>query len=76
MHSWYTNRHLIRSLGVKAVLCALVLAGGVVGSAQVSSYGDKAMGENRGDELPKVLQKVGVAQHLNGQLAAGCGVCG
>jgi protein SCO1/2 len=46
---------------------ALGLFGGVV-QAQISSYGDKSVGENRGDELPQVLQKVGVAQHLNGQL--------
>jgi protein SCO1/2 len=53
----------------RAVVCvlALGLCGGVV-QAQVSSYGDKSVGENRGDELPQVLQKVGVAQHLNGQL--------
>ncbi|MEI9981626.1 MAG: SCO family protein [Edaphobacter sp.] len=37
-------------------------------SAQVSSYGDKQSGENAGDQLPQVLQKVGVAQHLNQQL--------
>jgi protein SCO1/2 len=36
--------------------------------AQVSSYGDKQSGENAGDQLPQVLQKVGVAQHLNQQL--------
>ena len=36
--------------------------------AQVSGYGDKEEGENVGTELPKVLQKVGVAQHLNQQL--------
>ncbi len=36
--------------------------------AQVSSYGDKQGGENSGDQLPQVLQKVGVAQHLNQQL--------
>jgi protein SCO1/2 len=36
--------------------------------AQVSSYGDKATGENAGDQLPQVLQKVGVSQHLNQQL--------
>jgi protein SCO1/2 len=36
--------------------------------AQVSSYGDKQTGENSGDQLPTVLQKVGVAQHLNQQL--------
>jgi protein SCO1/2 len=36
--------------------------------AQVASYGDKQSGENAGDQLPQVLQKVGVAQHLNQQL--------
>ncbi len=52
----------------------LVLAGGVClmatvsASAQVAGYGDKTMGENRGDELPTVLQRVQVTQHLNAQL--------
>jgi protein SCO1 len=36
--------------------------------AQVSSYGDKASGQNKGDELPSVLQRVAVTQHLNAQL--------
>jgi len=36
--------------------------------AQVSSYGDKQSGENTGDQLPQVLQKVGVLQHLNQQI--------
>lgn len=36
--------------------------------AQVASYGEKQQGENRGDELPNVLKKVGVSQHLNQQL--------
>ena len=36
--------------------------------AQVSSYGDKAAGENRGDQLPTVLQSVQVTQHLNAPL--------
>ena len=36
--------------------------------AQVASYGDKQSGENAGDQLPQVLQKVGVSQHLNQQL--------
>ena len=36
--------------------------------AQVSSYGDKQTGDNAGDQLPQVLQKVGVSQHLNQQL--------
>ena len=44
-----------------------LLAGGTAW-AQVSSYGDKQQGENRGDELPNVLKKVGVSQHLNRQL--------
>jgi protein SCO1/2 len=39
--------------------------------AQVSSYGDKQSGENSGDQLPLVLQKVGVSQHLNQQLPLG-----
>jgi protein SCO1/2 len=49
-----------------AAVCALLCAASAF--AQVSSYGDKASGENTGDQLPIVLQKVGVAQHLNGQL--------
>ncbi len=50
-----------------AVLCALA----VPLRAQVSSYGDKQSGENAGDQLPRVLQQVGVAQHLNQQLPLG-----
>lgn len=58
-----------RELGV--VVC--LLAGSMsfslsAASAQVTSYGDKQGGENSGDQLPQVLQKVGVAQHLNQQL--------
>ncbi len=37
-------------------------------TAQVSGYGDKTEGENVGDQLPSVLQKVQVYQHLNAQL--------
>jgi protein SCO1 len=40
----------------------------VAASAQVSSYGDKAQGTSHGDELPTVLQRVQVRQHLNAQL--------
>jgi protein SCO1/2 len=57
-----------RSMGVAgavALALALVCASA---SAQVSSYGDKASGENTGDSLPQTLQKVQVTQHLNGQL--------
>jgi protein SCO1/2 len=44
-----------------ALLCSPV-------AAQVSSYGDKQMGENAGDQLPQVLEKVGVTQRLDQQL--------
>lgn len=46
--------------------CALSMAVPVFG--QVANLGDKQTGENTGDQLPQVLQKVGVAQHLNRQL--------
>jgi protein SCO1/2 len=48
-------------LGCILLLCAPLFS-------QVSSYGDKQEGENVGDELPRVLQHVGIAQHLNQQL--------
>jgi len=49
-----------------AILLALVAPSML--QAQVSSYGDKTQGENTGDQLPTVLQKVQVTQHLNAQL--------
>ena len=49
-----------------SILCGALLCAPVF--AQVSSYGDKQSGENAGDQLPQVLQKVGVSQHLNQQL--------
>ena len=49
-----------------ALLLGVLL--GAAAPAQVSSYGDKEQGENSGDQLPTVLQKVGVEQHLNQQL--------
>ena len=39
-----------------------------VAHAQVSGYGDKVQGENTGDQLPGILQRVTVTQHLNAQL--------
>jgi protein SCO1/2 len=45
-----------------------VLSVAVAASAQVSGYGEKATGENTGDQLPTVLKQVQVTQHLNGQL--------
>jgi protein SCO1/2 len=43
-------------------LCFAMLG---VARAQVSGYGDKQAGENTGDQLPQVLQKIGISQHLN-----------
>ena len=64
MNTQHTTRRWVARAGVFAGLlgCALVCG------AQVSSYGDKEQGTNRGDELPKVLQGISVTQHLNQQL--------
>jgi protein SCO1/2 len=61
-----TNWRTIRGGWQAAILCCVLLGAPVF--AQVSSYGDKQSGENAGDQLPQVLQKVGVSQHLNQQL--------
>ena len=60
------NRRTIRGGWQAAALCCALLSAPLF--AQVSSYGDKQSGDNAGDQLPQVLQKVGVAQHLNQQL--------
>jgi protein SCO1/2 len=58
------NRRTIRGGWQAAILgCILLLCAPMI--AQVSGYGDKQEGQNVGDELPQVLQKVGIAQHLN-----------
>ena len=64
-----TFRTPIRSV-VSALVLALgtALANGSFAHAQVTDYGAKSTGENTGDQLPSVLQKVSVAQHLNAQL--------
>ncbi len=59
------GRKIRRALGTAMMSCLLT---GALASAQVSSYGDKQEGENRGDELPRVLKGVQVSQHLNQQL--------
>jgi protein SCO1/2 len=41
---------------------------GATARGQVSSYGEKQVGENTGDQLPTVLQQVGVTQRLNQML--------
>jgi protein SCO1/2 len=60
------DRRIIRGGWQTAILCCALLSTPLF--AQVSSYGDKQSGENSGDQLPTVLQKVGVSQHLNQQL--------
>jgi len=60
------NMRTIRGGWQAVILCCALLSAPLF--AQVSSYGDKQGGENAGDQLPTVLQKVGVSQHLNQQL--------
>jgi protein SCO1/2 len=64
------SRQTIRRTVARGGICALLCCGLLSAAArgQVSSYGDKETGENSGDQLPQVLQKVGVDQHLNQQL--------
>jgi len=59
-------RRTIRGGWQAAALCCALLSAPLF--AQVASYGDKQSGDNSGDQLPQVLQKVGIAQHLNQQL--------
>ena len=63
-----TKQSTIRWRFSKAATLAGLLVCAASASAQVSSYGDKQQGENRGDELPRVLKGVEVSQHLNQQL--------
>jgi protein SCO1 len=62
-----TRRRGSRAMAAAALGCALLGSSLLVPSlsAQVASYGDKAVGQNSGDQLPQVLQKVGVTQKLN-----------
>jgi protein SCO1 len=53
--------------GALALAAGLVLAASAA-SAQVSSYGDKQMGEPASDHLPSVLNKVSIVQKLNTQI--------
>ena len=59
-----SRRSVTRRAGLAGALGALLLAASLA-PAQVASYGDKQAGDNHSDELPKVLQQVGIAQHLN-----------
>ena len=66
MQRWNTTRKM--QAGRSLLAFALTLGCVSALSAQVTSYGDKATGENTGDQLPVVLQRVAVTQHLNQQL--------
>ena len=59
--NWQTIRRAMAAGAVSALLCGFA-------AAQVSSYGDKEEGTNSGNQLPTVLQRVGVEQHLNQML--------
>lgn len=63
-----TIRKALALTATLGLLAGGVLAGSGLAKAQVASYGDKQTGENTGDQLPQVLQKVQVAQHLNQSL--------
>ncbi|HTH53160.1 MAG TPA: SCO family protein [Edaphobacter sp.] len=60
-----TTRNGWRAAAVAALGTALLC---LPLAAQVSSYGDKQTGENHGDQLPQILQKVAIEQRLNQQL--------
>jgi protein SCO1 len=69
MTSKQTTRRARRAQALRVAAMGLsCLLGAATLTAQVASYGDKAQGENTGDQLPTVLQKVQVSQHLNAQL--------
>jgi len=55
-------RRTIRG-GWRVAICCALLSAPLL--AQVAGYGDKQSGDNSGDQLPQVLQKVGVTQRLN-----------
>jgi len=65
MMTWRTIRRAFETAAAAGAIGALLCGGA---AAQVSSYGDKEEGPNRGNELPTVLQRVGVEQHLNQML--------
>jgi protein SCO1/2 len=68
MMHWQTIRRRMAQGSVGLALGAALCAPLAPAHAQVSSYGDKETGQNSGDQLPTVLQKVQVDQHLNQQL--------
>jgi protein SCO1/2 len=71
MISIFITRSYRTTAALMGASLLLALAMPMRGLAQVSSYGDKTEGENTGGQLPTVLQKVQVTQHLNAQLPLG-----
>ena len=65
MSNWQTIRRTIAQGGIYATLSCVLAASAI---AQVSGYADKQTGVNTGDQLPQVLQRVGVTQRLNQML--------
>jgi protein SCO1 len=70
MKHWQTIRRAATPTRkwARGILCVALCSAMLPAFAQVSSYGDKETGENTGDQLPTVLKKVEVEQHLNQQL--------
>jgi protein SCO1/2 len=65
-HNKTNRRGLLKRAQVFALGCTLgCMLLGTYGFAQVSGIGDKQEGDNKGDQLPTVLKKVGVTQRLN-----------
>ena len=62
------SNNTIRSGFLTSAALALLAFACVPAGAQVTDYGAKTTGENTGNELPTVLQKVTVQQHLNASL--------
>jgi protein SCO1/2 len=64
-----TTRTWTRSTALAGLALVFgLMAAPLQGHAQVASIGDKSEGENLNAELPSVLHKVQVTQHLNAQL--------
>ena len=58
------RRHVVQAATGAIVLCMALMTPWL--QAQVSSYSDKSVGQE--DKPPSLLNGVGIAQHLNGQL--------
>ena len=66
-------RFVVSAAALMSGLTLTLLLSTSLAGAQVTDYGAKSTGENTGDQLPSVLQRVSVAQHLNAQLPMDAG---